>query len=116
MKYLIIIIKMKKIFRNICNLLLVLIAVSACQSIKDGLTGKKNSNLDEFLLQKKNPLVLPPEFNKLPEPKILDKDQVALEEEIDLKTILTKQSNIKSSSKNSNDTIEKSILEKIKSN
>ena len=116
MKYLLIIIKMKKNFRNICNLLIVLITVSACQSIKDGLTGQKNSNLDEFLVKKKNPLVLPPDFNKLPEPKILDKDQTDFEEEIDLKTILTKQPNIKSNSTNSNDTIEKSILEKIKNN
>ena len=30
--------------------------------------GKKNNN-DEFLVQKKNPLVLPPDYNDLPLPK-----------------------------------------------
>jgi hypothetical protein len=47
--------------------------LSACQSVKDGLTGKKQNNTDEFLVEKKNPLVLPPEFNILPEPETLNK-------------------------------------------
>ena len=107
---------MKKKIKNILSFFLVLTTAIACQSIKDGLTGKKKTNLDEFLVQKKNPLTLPPEFEKLPEPKILEEKQDTLEEDIDLKSILTKQTNVKSSSENSNDKIEKSILEKIKSN
>ena len=35
--------------------------LASCQSIKDGLSGKKSENSDEFLVQKKNPLVLPPD-------------------------------------------------------
>jgi hypothetical protein len=38
------------------------------------LTGKKKTNSDEFLVKKKNPLSLPPEFEKLPEPKTLTKN------------------------------------------
>ena len=34
-----------------------------------GLTGGKKDNTDEFLVQKKNPLVLPPDYNDLPLPK-----------------------------------------------
>ena len=50
-------------------LLLLFILLSSCQAIKDGLTGKKNNNSDEFLVKKKNPLELPPDFDELPSPK-----------------------------------------------
>ena len=40
----------------------------SCQTVKDGLTGKKQENSDEFLVIKKNPLVVPPNFNELPQP------------------------------------------------
>jgi hypothetical protein len=40
-----------------------LFLLSSCQSL-----GKKD-NTDEFLVQKKNPLVLPPDYNDLPLPK-----------------------------------------------
>ena len=50
-------------------LVFLLMSVSSCQDVKDGLTGSKKSNSDEFLIQKKNPLVLPPDYSMLPEPK-----------------------------------------------
>jgi len=37
-------------------------------SVKRGLTGQKGNNTDEFLVRKKDPLILPPEFGKLPTP------------------------------------------------
>ena len=40
-------------------LFLLPIFLNACQSIKDGLSGKKSENSDEFLVQKKNALVVP---------------------------------------------------------
>ena len=49
------------------------IILYSCQSIKDGLTGKKKNNSDEFLVEKKNPLEMPPDFDELPAPK-MDKD------------------------------------------
>ena len=53
------------------KLLLFLIILSffnACQSAKDALTLKKKSSADEFLVEKKSPLVLPPVFGELPLP------------------------------------------------
>jgi len=52
-----------------------LIFLNACQAAKDGLTGKKNNETDEFLVQKKNPLVLPPDYNDLPLPKDVKKNE-----------------------------------------
>ena len=49
--------------------LIILIFLSSCQDVKNALTGKKYEDSDEFLVIKKNPLVLPPNFNELPTPK-----------------------------------------------
>ena len=81
--------------------------LSGCQSVQDSLEGKQKNNSDEFLIEKKNPLVLPPEFNSLPEPEFSKADETN-EEELSIKK--TK----KSSTKESFSTIEKSILDKIK--
>ena len=42
--------------------------LSNCSSVSEGFKLKKSNSGDEFLVEKKNPLVLPPNFNELPEP------------------------------------------------
>ena len=49
-------------------LILIFFLLNACQTVKDGLAGNKNRNSDEFLIEKKNPLEIPPEFGELPKP------------------------------------------------
>ena len=110
---------MKNLFKKIFLTLTILFMVSACQSVKDGLTGKKQSNSDEFLVKKKNPLSLPPDFENLPEPTTSNKNDDKNDTEISLKEILTKNANTKSTvsvSETSIGSLEKNILEKIKSN
>ena len=82
--------KMQRILKNTIYLILILLLLTGCQSVKDGLTGQKKNNTDEFLVQKKNPLVQPPEFNDLPKPysKKIDEDG---KEDIDLSGVLTKK-------------------------
>ena len=119
MKYLLIIKKMKNLFKNTLFILLILGALSACQSVKDGLTGKKQTNSDEFLVKKKNPLSLPPDFENLPEPITSNKNDDKNDTEISLKEILTKNANTKNTvsvSETSISSLEKEVLEKIKSN
>ena len=55
----------KKYLIILTSLLLIL---QGCNSLKEGLTLKKKANTDEFLVKKKEPLTLPPNFNELPEP------------------------------------------------
>lgn len=62
-------------------LLFVLIFIYSCQSVKDALQGKKYESSDEFLVIKKNPLVMPPDFMMLPEPK--DPEQLSREQSIE---------------------------------
>ena len=59
-------------FKKLLIIILLFLQLS-CQSIKDGLSGKKYESSDEFLVIKKNPLVLPPDFNSLPKPKDQEK-------------------------------------------
>ena len=75
------------------KILLILIItglLTGCENIQRQLSMEKKENVDEFLIQKKNPLVLPPEFSKLPKP-INETSRVDNEEEeIDLSKVLKK--------------------------
>ena len=64
-------------------LLIFLVFLNTCQSLKDGLGGRKQENSDEFLVEKKNPLELPPDYGELPTPKKTDKDESKTSEKID---------------------------------
>ena len=66
----------KKLF-----ILFLFIPLFSCQNVKDALTGKKYESSDEFLVIKKNPLVLPPDFQSLPEP--IDSVEMSREETIE---------------------------------
>ena len=43
-------------------------------SIKRGITGEKSNSADEFLVKKKDPLILPPDYESLPTPEEEDPD------------------------------------------
>ena len=95
--------------------ILISIYLTSCQSVKDGLTGTKRNNSDEFLIEKKNPLIQPPEFGKLPSPENTKKkkdDQNFNEVEELLKK--SQSSNNESISSSETSSVEKLILEKIK--
>ena len=95
-----------------------LVFINGCKSLKDGLTGAKQKNTDEFLVKKKNPLILPPDFNELPVPQVLNK-KTEEEVDFDIMNILGKvssESKAKSKSKIISDSTEKSIMKKINKN
>ena len=110
--------KIKEMTKRIF-LLFILILLSSCQSIKDGLTGKKYESSDEFLVIKKNPLVLPPDFNLLPEPKQsleVSREEI-IEAEIDdiLSSIKSENSSANKNIQEPNNTnTEEFVLDQIK--
>jgi hypothetical protein len=109
---------MKRPFKKFVYLLALFIILAGCQNVKDGLTGNKKSNSDEFLVEKKNPLTLPPEYGDLPKPKSSE-DEGEINEDNNLESILGKQSNKprkKLETKQSSSSLEKSIIEKIRKN
>ena len=95
-----------------------IILLNSCGTIKEGFVSKKKNSTDEFLVKKKSPLVMPPEFNELPIPG--NNNQVQKNDEnSDIKSLITGSANETSKSQNSsnqNTNFETSILEKIKNN
>ena len=94
-----------------------LLAVTSCQSVKNALSGVKQENSDEFLVQKKNPLTLPPDFTDLP--KTFDESPKVTELQIedDIEKLLGMENNTKSTDDTSNSSsIESFVLKKIKEN
>mgnify|MGYP001229951659 FL=1 len=59
---------MKKI-KAMLFLTIVFFTFQSCQTVKEGFTSQKKKSTDEFLVEKKSPLVMPPDFNELPLPK-----------------------------------------------
>ena len=76
-------------------------------SIKRGVTGEKSKDTDEFLVKKKDPLILPPDFERLPTPG----DRRAARQEI---SIFEDTINETDQEYDSSSSIEESILKKIK--
>ena len=97
-------------------LIILLLVLCSCQGVKDALSGKKYENNDEFLVIKKNPLVLPPNFKDLPTPKdVADTNQIEnIENEIeDLLSSIKDNGGEAEESVSPSDT-ESFVLEKIK--
>ena len=96
---------------------LILLFLNSCGTVAEGLGGSKKKGSDEFLVEKKSPLVLPPSFGELPEPGkeleeniILDKKDTS-----DIEDIINQRSSTSTSEK-SDDTknsIVQSIIKKI---
>ena len=92
-----------------------------CQDVKDGFTGKKINQGEEFLIKKKNPLVVPPDFDQLPQPEV-EGELINIAETEDQDQNIKKllggdtQTDVSNESINSNDSTENSILKKINVN
>ena len=54
--------------KKIILVILMFNLLSNCSSVSEGFKLKKANTGDEFLVEKKNPLVLPPNFDELPVP------------------------------------------------
>ena len=101
-------------------LLIFLFLLPGCQDVKKGFSGKNIDQGEEFLVIKKNPLVVPPDFEKMPVPKNeidktnsikVENDQVSEFE----KLLKTEDENINVSNSNENTgDLEKKIIDKIK--
>ena len=84
----------------------------SCSTVKEGFTNQKKSSSDEFLVEKKSPLVMPPDYNDLPVP---DQNKETSEtNENKIKDLVTKNENENNNSEDGNLDIEQSILKKIK--
>ena len=97
-----------------------MLSVSGCQDAKKGFSGKKIDQGEEFLVIKKNPLEVPPDFEKMPLPKNeinnTNSTKVENDQDSDFEKLLNTQdrkTNALTSEENTGD-LEKKIIDKIK--
>jgi len=96
---------------------LILIFLNSCGTVAEGLGGSKKKGSDEFLVEKKSPLVIPPSFGELPEPGKEPEENIISDKKVtsDIEDIIN-QSSTTSTSEKSDDTknsIEQSIIKRI---
>ena len=107
---------MKKKIKYSIFIFLVFIFTNGCQKLKDGLEGNKRSkSSEEFLIETKPPLVMPPKFDELPVP---ESEKISKENrnKFNINKVLNGSSTDKDSKKNKiNKTLEQSIIENIQS-
>tara|TARA_Y100000768_G_C23727850_1_gene563396 strand:+ start:244 stop:561 length:318 start_codon:yes stop_codon:yes gene_type:complete len=96
-------------------LIIFLFLLNSCQSATDALQGKKRSEQgDEFLVEKKNPLAMPPDYEKLPTPGNEKVSPDTFSENKEVKDLLNIEDNEVGTKENdSSADIESSIIEKI---
>lgn len=96
---------------NFTKFIIIVLFLSSCGSV---FKNPKKDNSDEFLIEKKMPLKMPPAFNKLPVPG--EKKQAKNDE---IKSLISKSENStneKSKSEEVSQDTKDSLLEKIKKN
>ena len=100
-------IKLLKLF------LIFIFFLSSCGTVKEGFQNPKKNNSDEFLVEKKSPLVMPPEFEELPIPNQNEK-----QEDISQSSLQDLFSDDKQENDDvmSNKKLEETLLDKIKTN
>ena len=101
-------------FKNFLLIILISLFSMSCSSVKNAFDPKRKNTSEEFLVEKKSPLSIPPDFEKLPVPK----SNIIEEEEIDEIQALLQKTNKNSNELNeSKDTkLDQLLLDKIKNN
>ena len=107
---------MKK-FKFLFLLNFIFVMLVSCGTVKEGFSMQKKNNSDEFLVEKKSPLLMPPDFNELPIPNpenaLINNEN---NENNEIKKLITKSEDSSDNSENTNGTVEEFILGKIKNN
>ena len=102
----------KKNMKKFLIYFLILIPLFGCESAREGFTLKKKDNSDEFLIEKKNPLIMPPEYGDLPVPEDFEVQSSNVDKD-EFEKIITKSKNKTSKKSIKKTNIEQSVLEKI---
>ena len=101
--------------RNITIFLTIVFLLTSCGGFSDAgkvLRNEKITNTDEFLVKKKEPLVMPPNYSELPKPGSIKQSE--LNEDSKIKNLLKKEKNTETNNSKKSSSIENSILDKIK--
>ena len=108
---------MKK-FKFIILISILLLTFQSCGTIKEGFKSQKKNSTDEFLVEKKSPLVMPPEFDELPIPKTDDDLDISSNEDSsnNLEKLISNNQGEVDNSVEQNKNFELNIINQIKKN
>ena len=101
-------------FKKFISLNIILILCS-CGSIKEGFTNQKKNSTDEFLVEKKSPLIMPPSYGELPLPSNENTSKKKQTNNVEF-LINKRKKDEKLENVKSDNNFEKLILKKIKNN
>ena len=103
---------MKKLIK-LTNLFLIFTLLHSCGGMSDAakvLRNEKITNTDEFLVKKRQPLVLPPDYKNLPKPDAIQKTDKTTESTLDK---ILKIEDEKKTGKTKTSSVEQSIINRI---
>jgi hypothetical protein len=104
-------------YLKILVLLNLILFIYSCGAAREGFTNQKKENKDEFLVEKKSPLMMPPDYDELPLPNSEVGDKQNSENNVKKLIVNIENDNSKSLNQDgSNKKIEESLIEKIKNN
>ncbi len=100
-----------KIINKTLVIFFTILLLNSCSGFK---LKKKSSSGEEFLIEKKDPLTLPPDFSELPEPNEQNNQSIKEDDQIKLETIFNDDSsNNNSDDKETKSGLKDSVLKKI---
>ena len=93
-------------------ILSLILLLTSCGTAKKAFSNQKKNSSDEFLIEKKAPLVMPPDYGDLPIPE--NSEMVEKQNTNEIEKLI--KNNEQENSSNSNSSLEENLLDKIKKN
>ena len=97
---------------KILLILSLILLLTSCGTAKKAFSNQKKNSSDEFLIEKKAPLVMPPDYGDLPIPE--NSEMVEKQNTNEIEKLI--KNNEQENSSNSNSSLEENLLDKIKKN
>jgi PBP1b-binding outer membrane lipoprotein LpoB len=104
-------------YSSIILILVMVVSLSGCSSVKSAFDSGRKNGSEEFLVEKKSPLSMPPDFDELPVPQVGSEEKIDQDKDIEL--LITKDvANQKNTDQidNSDEEFLEFILDKIRNN
>ena len=104
-------------YSSLILILVMAVLFSGCSSVKSAFDSGRKNGSEEFLVEKKSPLSMPPDFDELPVPKA-DKEK-KVDQDKDIELLITKDAANQENTdqiNNSDEEFLELILKKIRNN
>ena len=104
-------------YSSLILILVMAVLFSGCSSVKSAFDSGRKNGSEEFLVEKKSPLSMPPDFDELPVPQV-DKEE-KIDQDKDIELLITKDIANQENTDQINDSDEEFlelILDKIRNN